>query len=279
VTSITVFATPASFIVLDNLIVDGESGASVVGIAFAGARRAGYRLKVQNTTVNGFLATGGSTLLVRCEATGCSGTAAFNFNTSNGHYAIDCEAYGNTVPGFVVDSTPTLIRCIASGNTGASTDGFQCNSLAAVLDGCVSYGNGRHGFNFTVSGSVLAQNCIAEANVNTGFSANAVYQELDLLNCAAFGNTTADYNTTNIPNRTDCLTGSAGYFVNAASGDFALNTTSGGGAAARAAGYPGTLPRGTTVGYRDIGTAQHQDTGGGAVDGAPAVLMNGWLAR
>jgi hypothetical protein len=56
---------------------------------------------------------------------------------------------------------------------------------------------------------------------------------------------------------------SADPFTNAAVGDFSLNSTAGGGAACKAAGYPGTFPNGTTVGFLDIGAVQNNGGGGG----------------
>ena len=52
-------------------------------------------------------------------------------------------------------------------------------------------------------------------------------------------------------------------FVDAANGNFQLNNTAGAGAACRAAGFPGTVPGLSAVGYADIGVYQHQDPAGG----------------
>jgi hypothetical protein len=55
------------------------------------------------------------------------------------------------------------------------------------------------------------------------------------------------------------VTLSAGPFTNSGSGDYSLNSTAGGGAAARAACWPGAFPGGTTTGNLDIGAVQHAD--------------------
>lgn len=52
-------------------------------------------------------------------------------------------------------------------------------------------------------------------------------------------------------------------FVDAANGNFALNTTAGAGAAARAVAAPGLFPGGLTQSYLDIGAVQHADPVGG----------------
>lgn len=57
------------------------------------------------------------------------------------------------------------------------------------------------------------------------------------------------------------ITLSAIPWVNAPTGNFALNSTAGGGATLKATGYPGTFPSGTTVGFPDVGPVQ--STGGG----------------
>ncbi len=50
-------------------------------------------------------------------------------------------------------------------------------------------------------------------------------------------------------------------FVNAAAGNFALNTTAGGGALLRAAGFPGVFPGALSTGYLDIGAVQSAGAG------------------
>jgi hypothetical protein len=51
-------------------------------------------------------------------------------------------------------------------------------------------------------------------------------------------------------------------FVDSASGNFVLNTTAGGGAAAKAVAFPSTLSDGLTTTYMDLGAYQSQCTGG-----------------
>jgi hypothetical protein len=62
-------------------------------------------------------------------------------------------------------------------------------------------------------------------------------------------------------------------FVDKAGNDFRLNSTAGGGAACRGHGTPASWPGNTlTVGYPDLGAAQHQDSGGGGGSSSHAVL-------
>ena len=78
------------------------------------------------------------------------------------------------------------------------------------------------------------------------------------VNCATYNNTSGAFS--NAANRAvGSVILTADPFVNAAGGDFALNTTAGGGAACRNVGFPGVFPGGLTTGYADIGAAQHKD--------------------
>jgi hypothetical protein len=79
------------------------------------------------------------------------------------------------------------------------------------------------------------------------------------LNCGTYNNTSGATNGTFFI-ASGNFTGSASFFVDAPNGNFALNTTSGGGASARAAGIPGVFPGGLTTGYLDVGAAQHRDS-------------------
>ncbi len=100
---------------------------------------------------------------------------------------------------------------------------------------CLSVGNGAFGFN----------------NAGSGIFQTGLY------NCAG-GNNASNVNTTNI-NAPAIGFQSLGAdpFVNAAGGNFALNTVSNGGALCRAAGTPGAFPGlATTIGYHDIGAVQ-----------------------
>jgi hypothetical protein len=58
------------------------------------------------------------------------------------------------------------------------------------------------------------------------------------------------------------VTLSADPFTNRASDDYSINNTAGGGADLRAASFPGAFPGGVVTGYLDIGSVQHQATGG-----------------
>jgi len=54
-------------------------------------------------------------------------------------------------------------------------------------------------------------------------------------------------------------------FTSAGTGDYSLNSTAGGGAACKGAGFPGVFPGGLSTGHADIGAVQ--SGGGGSVGG------------
>jgi hypothetical protein len=240
-----------------NLTADGASLTSSRG--FNTNRGVLYLVTAKNCTNAAFQHQFNHCILIRCAATGCSSQPAFQVT-----FAVACEAYDNTVTGFTQTSAPnTYIHCISRGNTGGSSDGFNVPGQS-TLTNCTSYGNGRHGFNCSDSEPVFI-NCIAEANGSYGFNSGQILTQM--VNCATYNNTSGATNLTGVkPSNLGAVAGSGSFFTNAAGGDLSLNTTTGAGAALRAAGIPGTFPSGTTVGYLDIGAAQHADpasSGGG----------------
>ena len=242
--------TGAGNTVMRNFILNGASLTS--SRAVNGSSMLISNVLVQNATNAAFFSTFASTTL-RCAVTGCATASPFQVAV-----AVDCEGYGNTIAPFTCLVNSAHIRCIASGNTGATVDGFTSAANTITLTNCVSYGNGRDGFRASAQGA-LYSSCIAEGNSGAGWTLSAAGSTL--LNCAGYNNTSGNVVTTSQTHAAQLgfitLTGSP--FTNAAGGDFSLNTTAGAGAACRAAGYPGLLPRGTTTAYTDIGVAQHAD--------------------
>ncbi len=264
ITSVTVFALTVNHSVIVGIEVDGQSNSTVRGFSIGGSTAALntlMRCKALNCTNGGFVVTSGAVQHKFCQATGCA-TASGGF-VDGGlvcHY-LGCESWANTVSGFIITASHSrCIMCLSYSNTGASSDGFAVSLSAGLID-CVTYGNGRAGFNITAGAVTNFVNCVAEGNTDKGWlSAGATQSsECFLYNCAGYNNS-VDYDTA-IPrqNIVGFVAQSAGsFFTNAASGDFSLNNTAGRGALLRATGFPGTFPRGTTVGYQDIGV-QHAD--------------------
>jgi hypothetical protein len=247
VSSICVFYVDASHAapVLRNVIIDGNSKTSICGVSNAGYTHGiCNNVKAINCTNYGF----NGVWTTNCEGSGCGTNPAFGSCTCLG-----CTAHGNTAGGF---SLCSVMFCLAYGNTG---NGFTWGSFDVYLKvNSTAYNNTGDGF--SLGGNYGNINtCVAYLNGGYGFN---VVSQNTLFNCAAGSNTSGDFNSAGIVN-VGPITLTADPFTNAAGGDFSLNTTAGGGAACRAAGFPGAFPGGTTTGYLDIGAVQHQDSGGG----------------
>ncbi len=260
VTGITIFTGTGSSTIIDNFILDCEGGATMTGYSLGGNRSAAYRVKVIDSTVIGSNLTADG-VNVLCEVTGHSGTSAFSTSSGNWLY---CEAYDGTTSAFVMGSTVgAIIGCIADTNTGASSDGFQLTGRGHQISRSISYGSGRHGFNAGANGGCSFDNCIAENSGGWGWTNGAVAQNVILINCAGYNNTSGDITSAIFPDNFNFVSGTASFFTDAANGDFTLNNNAGGGALLRATGFPGTLTRAIGQGYSDRGPYQHQDSGGG----------------
>lgn len=255
VTAITIFQLGASYCLVRNLIVDGNAKATITGLILNTNYNFAEFCKAINCTVMGLQSNNGvNGHFLCCEATGCSGTAGMSCNQMA---TVGCVAHGNTCHGF--RSGGYHAWCIAYANTGASSDGFASPSNGYLAVNCVSYGNGRYGYDLQGNAALIAVlvNCIGYGNTGKGFKDNAgIIGTAPLLNCAgASGDVTAAF----LPLLQGYITLTADPFTNGAAGDFSLNNTAGGGALLKAAGFPGVYPAGLTTGYVDIGAFQHAD--------------------
>jgi hypothetical protein len=142
----------------------------------------------------------------------------FGFNVASGESLINCIAYDNTGPGFLLESISStdggsaVANCIAYNNTG---DGIQIESIhgATTIKNCILVSNGGYGI---------------EKDTRTA-DETLTYNYFD--NNAFYGNTSGEVSaniTTLGPNGHTTLT--ADPFTDAAAGDFTINETSGGGA-------------------------------------------------
>lgn len=263
ISTFTLFTIATQLTQLYNLSFDCTSYTSSNGIKIGSANYiSATRCKVANSTLIGIEVAGGiDANATWCEVSGHSGTAGFKQANAAGITFYGCEAHGGTIHGFVCGYQSYCIACLSYANSGASTDGFNCNSVGSTFIDCVSYANGRAGFDVQGSGGYTAcYNCIAEGNTGQGYSTAGVCDGTILSYCAGYNNS-SNYNSSNIANIIGFVVGSASFFNNPGSGDFGLNNTSGGGASARNAGWPGIFPAATTTGYADIGAARHPDAG------------------
>ena len=223
---------------VSNIILDGNSLSTLTGAGFNFLTYA-VNIKVENfpsaigvsTSVN---------VCSQCEAQNCG-------QGLRATVVINSVAHGC---GVGIRALSLAQTSIAYANTSTGIAGNAIN--------CTSYGNGSQGF----GGGSLYFGCLAVGNTGTGFPSTSSSVDIFTYNSASYNNTGG----TGLPaasNQQNTVTLTANPFTNAGSGDFSLNNTAGGGAALRAAGYPGVFPDGLTTGYLDIGAVQHQDSGGG----------------
>lgn len=244
---------------------------TVVTVTSSGINNGWVRdIAVTNTGVNvnvtGFdRGSGSNGFAIDCSATACS--TGFTLP-----YCIRCVASSGTI-GFAPNQG-VLFACIANGNT---SHGFGSgNGNPKTFDKCIAYGNGGAGFVLSDGGNMSS--CTSYNNTSHGISVTGGTQAGCIIGCLLVNNGGAGESGSQgkfiaINNATYNNTGGAGFsgsvnsgnialaaapFVNAASGNFALNSTAGGGAACKAAGIPGAFPSGLTTGYLDIGAVQSQ---------------------
>jgi hypothetical protein len=171
-----------------------------------------------------------------------------------------CESYNNTSTQFIMNTIQAITNCISANDTGATTDAFYSDYQNGTFINCIAYNPGRDGFRITNTVVYALINCHSEGA--TGKNYNAPSNSKSIINCSTRNGT----NTITLTGATVLLnlkTITAGVvFTNAGAGDFTLNNIVNQGALLRAAGFPSTFPRGLTANYRDIGAAQHQDSGG-----------------
>lgn len=125
-----------------------------------------------------------------------------------------------------------------------TTDGINLSGAVAVwpvgFENNIFYNNGAYGVSFVN----VPNPQYSLTNQNNAYGANGTAPRL------------------NMNAGTNDVTLSADPFVARGAGNFALNSTAGGGTALKAAGYPGTIP-GAGTGFLDIGALQSAAGGGG----------------
>lgn len=282
---------------LGRAVIDGgTSGASYVLLSVASNLTQWYEdIEFRNNgatgSANGVAVSGNRCVFRRCvfhdvRGVGLSGSIFTNC------FAVECEAYNcnkSNTSDFAGFSLLTAIRCISHDNSGANNSGFAAcfatgcisesngrdgfiwysNNSVSWLSNCTCYNNGRDGIRVSGGGvNIYIENCVVTSNagygINNAGSSNIVMTQ----NCAFRSNTSGATNgVTAAGQELGSVTLTGDPFADAANGDFDLNSTAGAGSSCRDAGR-GTFTQTAasysgTVGYPDIGAAQHQDAGGG----------------
>jgi hypothetical protein len=282
----------------------GTTGASFVLLNTSVAVVGWGNLIFQNNGSTGsaslFTSNQGRQLIERCLFQGSRG---FGIDCSGGagSVLIDCEITGNNLSNTASTAGArfagyTVINSNFHDNTGSNTAGaiasaatgsafigcvFDTNGAAGFQSAangthqfvnCVFYNNAGSGLNISNSNTTtVARNCVFDSNGGHGLNANGfVFNTYSAFRNNTSGPTNVAASSTAYVEE-GLITLSASPFTDPANGDFSLNNTAGGGAALRGLGY-GTLPTnvgysGSSVGYPDVGSIQHQDTGGGGGGG------------
>lgn len=244
-----------------NVIADANSKTGCIGFTDGGASRFTANFCKATGMATGFSITGGG------EVIGCESVSHTTAGFTGAGFAIGSIARSGSAVGFSGLSACSF--CISQGNTGAA--GFTSYAFGSQYLNCLAYGNGSHGFDLSATFGRFTRgiNLASYGNGGYGFNCGA---ETMMLACAAGSNTSGSVTGSPIL-LSAILALTSDPCVNAAGGNFSLNSTAGAGALLRAAGWPGVFPGGTTTGYLDIGAAQHQDSGGSS--GTPAFVSIG----
>lgn len=149
---------------------------------------------------------------------------------------------------------------IVSGGTGSGiTVSTGCGAANGVVYGLTGVSGNGIIVNANLANPSEVFNCVVSTCSQNGFTGGSAYgQYARLFNCASYNNL-SDYDSNiHADNLINFHHLTADPFTNAAAGDFSPNTTAGGGAVLRAAGFPTSFPGLSTNSYGDIGAAQSQ---------------------
>lgn len=251
---------------LQYCILDGASKSGLSG--YSGGQ-AVFFCKAQHCPSGGF---NNATLMYACEATDCNGTNG-GMSMSAG-VILACTSHDNAGPGFLATGNVTIVRSLAWGNTGSNGRGFNITNTGGYFWNCLAYGNAQAGF--YSSAGINARgigwwNCLSVGNTTYGFAASTTTVGISLFACAGYNNPSGDVQAGAFAENHGFITLTADPFVAAGSQNFALNTTSGGGAALRAASLPATWPGASAsmISYTDLGAVQHADPA--------ATVLGNWI--
>lgn len=241
-----------------DLVLDGNKAARTSTTCMTStATGQVYHCQLKNATSNGGDNTN-NTQYTLCE---------FNDNGGYGCYANSaslCYSHDNTSHGFQILGRGGIDSCILKSNGG---DGARTLTSSVIFRGNIAYGNTGAGLRqLDASGASIFMNNICYGNTSFGIQNSGDYAIL--LNNALGSNTAGATSGTVSASGTVSLTSDP--FTNASSGNFTLNSTSGGGLELKAtsvlarafpSAFPG-LP--STTNYQDIGAVQAAPSAGGS---------------
>lgn len=245
-----------------NFDVDCASIASSVGINVS-TSIPGY---VHHCRVRNFKSSGISAGFVEfCEVSG--GVSGASAAVNAGYLCRNNYIHDSACVGVNTSSALCDFNVIAN-LTGTTSDAFSIGGGGtAFIQNNTLYSIGRDGVRHagTPNASHLVRNNIFASCAGYGLNYGSVTPQGVTYPNAYYNNTlggrSANYaGGFTLPSDVTLTTSP---FTAAASGDFSLNSTAGGGAALRGTASPGSFPGSTFTGYLDFGAVQHQDSGGG----------------
>lgn len=295
---------------LGKFTIDGSTNAIVL-LTLSGGRQSLFDFILQNngtTGTNAGLSLSASRCLVARGVVNTLRGAGISNGGSN--VIVEVEAYAcnaaNTVDsgGFLDSSSAIFIRCIAHDNVGSNNNGFA-TSIGHVTIECIADTNGKDGFHYTGNINCFVVRCDAYNNTGSGITvssigptyidscnlikngawgiagANGATCNGSIINCGFGAGTQANTSGTAQTTGGGVLEiGSINYtsnvtpWVDPANGDFRINLAAAINAGRglftqTAASYAGT------IGYPDIGAAQHLE---GSAGGGLRMAGKGGLA-
>ncbi len=259
---------------LDLIFAHNGATGSANALATGAARIRYVRCVAHDVRGIGFNLTQNPCWCIECEGYACNGSNTSNFG------AFSCNAVGSI-----------FLRCVGHDNAGANADGFFLNlgvaigciadtngragfnangaAAGSILSGCDAYNNGADGLKLSASSSTEVywiENCNFVKNTGYGINGSgAGIKHGTIINCGFGAGTQVNTSgQTNALNSMEVI-GSVTYpidvtpWVDPANGDFRITLAQAKGAGRgaftqTAASYAGT------VGYPDIGSAQHRET-------------------
>jgi hypothetical protein len=198
-------------------------------------------------TTTGSAITGGGIVTLTIRNTVILGSHGAGINLTSGNVAMyNCIVAGGANRGVFFNNWAIISGSTIAGNAGdgiflqgANGGSVLTNPNQLWVESCIIYGNTGYGVNCP----------------NTGTNPGVTF----LRNNAVGSNSSGNYHGLS---STGDVTLTTGPFTSSGTGDYSPNNAAGGGAACKAAGYPGAFVGGTMTGYLDIGAVQSNGGGG-----------------
>lgn len=243
----------------DSLVTDGGYFADFIGCIFHDCRGIGL--------------AGGRVVAYACEFYNCNQSATSGMGGAFATFSqfSYCTSHDNTGYGISIN-TSHANNCVLDSNSGVGIlmDGNQCSVQVLACD---FYNNGSHGIDQTFNNETgVIINCNFVKNGGYGVAVDpGPGIRATLFNCG-FGSGSQANASGQISSGESEAIGTVTYasnvtpWVDPANGDFRINLTAAKGTGRGAFTQTASSYAGT-IGYPDIGAAQHQDSGGGGAAG------------